>query len=497
LPPVPAHDPAHDGALFAAARRAVEELRRVEPVTGPLAGRFAAAGHDLYLVGGSVRDALLGRLSDDLDFTTDARPDEIERLVKPMGPVWTTGAEFGTVGVLLRERDGAEHRCEITTYRSDVYDPSTRKPEVSFGTTLEGDLVRRDFAVNAMAVPLPLDVTAPLVDPFGGLDDLAAGVLRTPGPPERSFDDDPLRMLRAARFAAQLGFSVDPAAVTALREMTGRLSIVSVERIRDELSKLILSSRPRLGLELLVGTGLAAHVLPELARLRDTVDEHRRHKDVYAHTLTVLEQAIALEDGLDSGGPDLVLRLAALLHDIGKPDTKRIDGGKVSFHHHEVVGAKLTRARLTALRYPKDVVDDVTELVALHLRFHGYSAGEWTDAAVRRYVRDAGHLLPRLHVLTRSDCTTRNVAKARALAAAYDALERRIDVLAEAEELQAMRPALDGDEIMAALGVPAGPIVGKAWKYLLELRIERGPMTKEEALAALREWAAGEGLGPE
>lgn len=486
--------PAHEEMLFAAARRAVEELRRVEPVTGPLAGRFSAAGHDLYLVGGSVRDALLGRLSDDLDFTTDARPEEIERLVKPLGPVWTTGAEFGTIGVLVQDAAGGEHRCEITTYRSDVYDPATRKPDVKFGTTLEGDLVRRDFAVNAMAVPLPLDVAAPLVDPFGGLDDLAARVLRTPGQPERSFDDDPLRMLRAARFAAQLGFSVDPAAVAAIREMAGRLSIVSAERIRDELSKLICSPRPRLGLELLVGTGLAAHVLPELARLRETVDEHRRHKDVYAHTLTVLEQAIALESG---GGPDLVLRLAALLHDIGKPDTKRIDGGKVSFHHHEVVGAKMTRARLTALRYPKDVVADVTELVALHLRFHGYAAGEWTDAAVRRYVRDAGHLLPRLHALTRSDCTTRNVAKARALAAAYDALEKRIDELAEAEQLQAMRPALDGNEIMTALGVPPGPIVGKAWKHLLELRIERGPMSREDALAALREWAASEGLDRE
>jgi poly(A) polymerase len=489
LPPVPAPDE----VLFAAARRAVEELRRAEPVTGPLAGRFRAAGHDLYLVGGSVRDALLGRLSDDLDFTTDARPEEIERLVKPLGPTWTTGIEYGTVGVLVRDAEGGEHRCEITTYRSDVYDPATRKPEVSFGTTLDGDLVRRDFAVNAMAVSLPLDVTAPLIDPFGGLDDLGARVLRTPGSPQRSFDDDPLRMLRAARFAAQLGFSVDPAAIDAIRDMAGRLAIVSAERIRDELSKLLLSAQPRLGLELLVGTGLAAHVLPELARLRDTVDEHRRHKDVYAHTLTVLEQAIALEPE----GPDLVLRLAALLHDIGKPDTKRIDGGKVSFHHHEVVGAKLTRARLAALRYPKDVVEDVTTLVGLHLRFHGYSAGEWTDAAVRRYVRDAGHLLPRLHALTRSDCTTRNAAKARALATAYDALERRIGELAEAEELSAMRPALDGNEIMDALGVGPGPIVGRAWKYLLELRIERGPMTRDEALAALRDWAQEQGLGPE
>ncbi|MBV9096666.1 MAG: CCA tRNA nucleotidyltransferase, partial [Frankiaceae bacterium] len=342
--------------MFAAARRAVEELRRVEPVTAPLAERFRAAGHDLYLVGGSVRDALLGRLSDDLDFTTDARPDEIERLVKPLGPIWTTGREFGTIGVLLRDATG-EHRCEITTYRSDVYDPATRKPEVSFGTTLDGDLGRRDFAVNAMAVPLPLDVAAPLVDPFGGLDDLAAGVLRTPGPAERSFDDDPLRMLRAARFAAQLGFTVDPAAITAIREMAGRLSIVSAERIRDELSKLILSGQPRLGLELLVGTGLAAYVLPELARLRETVDEHRRHKDVYAHTLTVLEQAIALEQD----GPDLVLRLAALLHDIGKPRTRRFElDGRVSFHHHEVVGAKMTKARMTKLKYSNELVKDVS-----------------------------------------------------------------------------------------------------------------------------------------
>jgi poly(A) polymerase len=486
LPPVPAAD----DVLWQAARRAVEQLVRIEPVTSPLAQRFLDAGHRLHLVGGSVRDALLGRLSDDLDFTTDARPDAILELVDGLGPTWTTGIDFGTVGVLVRGPGGDEHRCEITTYRSDAYDASTRKPDVTFGDTLEGDLARRDFAVNAMAVPLPLDVSQPLVDPFGGLDDLSQRRLRTPGPASRSFDDDPLRMLRAARFAAQLGFSVDPDAVAAIADMAGRLAIVSAERVRDELSKLVLSDRPRLGLELLVSTGLAAHCLPELARLRETVDEHGRHKDVYAHTLTVLEQAVALEPT----GPDLVLRLAALLHDIGKPDTKRVHGGKVSFHHHEVVGAKLTRARLSALRYPKDVVDDVTTLVFLHLRFHGYSAGEWTDAAVRRYVRDAGPLVDRLHLLTRSDCTTRNATKARALATSYDALERRIGELAEQEELQRLRPPIDGNDIMAELGVPAGPVVGRAWKHLLELRIERGPMSRDEALAALREWAAAEGV---
>jgi poly(A) polymerase len=490
LPPVPAADE----ILWEAARRAVEQLLAVEPVTAPLAARFAEAGHDLFLVGGSVRDALLGRLSADLDFATDARPDDILRLVGGIGPTWTTGIEFGTVGVLVRTPDAAagatEHRCEITTYRSDAYDPSTRKPEVAFGDSLEGDLARRDFAVNAMAVRLPLDVSRPLVDPFGGLDDLQQRVLRTPGAATQSFDDDPLRMLRAARFAAQLGFVVNADAVEAIREMGGRLAIVSAERVRDELTKLLLAPAPRLGLELLVGTGLADHCLPELARLKETVDEHGRHKDVYAHTLTVLDQAIALEPD----GPDLVLRLAAVMHDVGKPDTKRVQGGKVTFHHHEAVGAKMTRARLSALRFPKDVVEAVTSLVALHLRFHGYSGGEWTDAAVRRYVRDAGPLLARLHALTRSDCTTRNAAKARALAASYDALERRIAELEQQEELQRLRPPIDGNDIMAALGVPAGPVVGRAWKHLLELRIEQGPMSREDALVALRAWAAEQGV---
>ena len=473
-----------------AARRAVADLMRVSGVTSHVAQRFTAAGHSLYLVGGSVRDALLGRLGADLDFATDARPERILALVAPLGPTWTTGIAFGTVGVQV-EADGEPHRCEITTFRADTYDGQSRKPEVSYGDTIEADLSRRDFAVNAMAIALPLDAARPVVDPFGGLEDLARRLLRTPVAAEQSFDDDPLRMLRAARFAAQLRFDVEKATRQAIVEMAARLEIVSAERIRDELSKLILSADPRRGLELLVDTGLADHCLPELSRLADTVDEHGRHKDVYAHTLTVLEQAMALEPS----GPDLVLRLAALLHDIGKPDTKKMHaGGKVSFHHHEVVGAKLARVRLSALRYPKDVVEDVTQLVALHLRFHGYSQGQWTDSAVRRYVTDAGPLLDRLHLLTRSDCTTRNAAKARALAAAYDALERRIAELAEAEELHQLRPALNGNEIMAELGLRPGPLVGKAYSYLLELRIERGPMSKEEALDELRKWAREQGI---
>ena len=474
-----------------AARRAVRELLRVSGVIDPLAERFRAAGHQIFLVGGSVRDALLGRLGEDLDFTTDAPPEDTLKLVRALGPTWTTGMEFGTVGVQITYN--GEHRCEITTFRSEQYDADSRKPAVQYGDSIDGDLSRRDFTVNAMAVPLPLDAARPVVDPYGGLDDLARRLLRTPVRPEQSFDDDPLRMLRAARFAAQLRFDVAPDAVAAIDAMASRLAIISAERMRDELSKLVLGADPRVGLQLLVDSGLAEFCLPELAKLKETVDEHGRHKDVYAHTLTVLEQAIALEDT----GPDLVLRLAAVLHDIGKPKTKSVGPrGKVSFHHHEVVGAAMAKQRLQELRFPRDVVDDVSRLVELHLRFHGYADGEWTDSAVRRYVRDAGPLLDRLHKLTRSDCTTRNAAKARALSTAYDSLEARIATLEEQEDLERIRPDLDGNEIMAELGIGPGPLVGEAYRHLLELRMEHGPLGRDRAIDELRRWAREHGLEP-
>ncbi|MGW9208315.1 CCA tRNA nucleotidyltransferase [Embleya sp. NPDC055664] len=477
-------DPPAGGELSAVQRRAVTELLRVAPVADDLARRFEAAGHTLALVGGSVRDALLGRLGNDLDFTTDARPEQVLAIVRPWADaVWDVGIAFGTVGCRKRLAGSPDYQIEITTYRSEAYDRTSRKPEVSYGDSIEDDLVRRDFTVNAMAVALP-GIT--FVDPHGGLADLAARVLRTPGTPEASFGDDPLRMMRAARFAAQLDFEVAPEVVAAMQDMAERIEIVSAERVRDELNKLIVSDHPRKGLELLVTTGLAEHVLPELPTLRLEVDEHHRHKDVYEHTLIVLEQAMALEP---PGEPDLVLRLAALLHDIGKPRTRRFEAdGRVSFHHHEMVGAHMSRKRLKALKYPKDVTDDITRLVELHLRFHGYGTGEWTDSAVRRYVRDAGPLLDRLHKLTRSDCTTRNKRKAATLARAYDSLEERIAQLAEQEELDSIRPDLDGNEIMKLLEVPPGPLVGKAYRHMLELRLEHGPMDHETAVAALREW---------
>ncbi|MFF7134665.1 MULTISPECIES: CCA tRNA nucleotidyltransferase [unclassified Streptomyces] len=463
--------------------RAVNEPFEVAPVADELARRFQEAGFSIALVGGSVRDALLGRLGNDLDFTTDARPQDVLKIVRPWADaVWEVGIAFGTVGA---QKDG--YQIEVTTYRSEAYDRTSRKPEVSYGDSIEEDLVRRDFTVNAMAVALP---EKKFIDPHGGLDDLAARVLRTPGTPEASFSDDPLRMMRAARFAAQLDFEVAPEVVTAMTEMCGRLEIVSAERIRDELNKLILSAHPRKGLTLLVDTGLAEHVLPELPALRLESDEHHRHKDVYEHTLIVLEQAIALE----KEGPDLTLRLSALLHDIGKPRTRRFEkDGRVSFHHHEVVGAKMTKKRMTALKYSNELVKDVSRLVELHLRFHGYGTGEWTDSAVRRYVRDAGPLLDRLHKLTRSDCTTRNKRKAAALSRAYDGLEDRISQLQEQEELDSIRPDLDGNQIMEILGVAPGPAVGRAYKHMLELRLENGPMGHDEAVAALKEWWAGQG----
>ncbi|MFE2154765.1 CCA tRNA nucleotidyltransferase [Streptomyces lavendulae] len=465
-------------ALSQVQRRAVSELLRVAPVADELGRRFQEAGFRLALVGGSVRDALLGRLGNDLDFTTDARPQDVLKIVRPWADsVWDVGIAFGTVGA---QKDGFQ--IEVTTYRSEAYDRTSRKPEVSYGDSIEQDLVRRDFTVNAMALALP---EQRFVDPHGGLEDLAAGVLRTPGTPEESFSDDPLRMLRAARFAAQLDFEVAPEVVAAMSEMSDRIEIVSAERVQGELNKLLLSAHPRKGLGLLVDTGLADRVLPELPALRLERDEHHRHKDVYDHSLIVLEQAIALEED----GPDLVLRLAALLHDIGKPRTRRFESdGRVSFHHHEVVGAKMTKKRMTALKYSNDMVKDVSRLVELHLRFHGYGDGEWTDSAVRRYVRDAGPLLERLHKLTRSDCTTRNKRKANALSRTYDGLEERIAQLQEQEELDAIRPDLDGNEIQRVLEISPGPMVGKAYAFLLELRLENGPMGHDAAVLALKEW---------
>lgn len=458
----------------------MSEPLSVAPVADDLARRFQEAGFSLALVGGSVRDALLGRLGNDLDFTTDARPDDVLAIVRPWADaVWEVGIAFGTVGA---QKDG--YQIEVTTYRSEAYDRTSRKPEVSYGDSIDEDLVRRDFTVNAMALALP---ERTFIDPHGGREDLAARVLRTPGTPEASFSDDPLRMMRAARFAAQLDFEVAPEVVAAMKDMAGRIEIVSAERVRDELNKLIVSAHPRKGLTLLVDSGIADHVLPELPALRLESDEHHRHKDVYEHTLIVLEQAIALEEN----GPDLVLRLAALLHDIGKPRTRRFEeDGRVSFHHHEVVGAKMTKKRMTELKYSNDLVRDVSRLVELHLRFHGYGTGEWTDSAVRRYVRDAGPLLGRLHQLTRSDCTTRNKRKATTLSRAYDGLEERIAQLQEQEELDAIRPDLDGNEIMEILDIGPGPAIGGAYKFLLELRLENGPMERDAAVAALKEWWA-------
>jgi poly(A) polymerase len=524
-------------------RAAVAALAPVIPLLRELGERFDAAGHELALVGGPVRDAFLGRTSPDLDFTTDATPDETLAAIAGWADThWEIGREFGTIGL----RKGAA-MIEITTYRTDVYDRASRKPAVAFGTSLADDLVRRDFTVNAMALRLP---SLEFVDLHGGLADLAAHRLRTPATAEESFADDPLRMMRAARFTAQLGFVVDESVREAMSARAGTLAMVSAERIRDEFVKLLLAPAPADGLALLVDTGVADVFLPELAALRLEVDEHHRHKDVYDHSLTVLEQAISLEgttpasraglvasstvrnaggsaggsgsgspaDGGDDGGhsgaddgaddagrdtaypvvtrPDLVLRLAALLHDIGKPATRRFEpGGGVSFHHHELVGARMVAKRLREMRFDKETVKAVARLVELHLRFHGYGDGQWTDSAVRRYVTDAGPLLERLHLLTRSDCTTRNARKAARLARTYDGLELRIARLAAEEELAAVRPELDGHEIAAILGIKPGPVLGQAYKYLLTVRLDEGPIGKAAAAERLREWWAARQSG--
>jgi poly(A) polymerase len=464
---------------YAAAARL---LASAWPAAAGLGEIFARHGHQLAIVGGSVRDVFLRRRSADLDLTTDARPERVLEITQDWADsVWPVGVAFGTVGL----RKGQD-TIEITTYRSEEYDPGSRKPAVSFGRTLEGDLARRDFTINAMAARLP---SFEVVDLFGGLADLRDKVLRTPGRPGESLSDDPLRTLRAARFAAQLGFTLAPDLAVAMTEFAPRLDIVSPERISGELTKLMLAAEPVRGIMLLTETGVAEEVLPEVPRLQLEADEHYRHKDVYQHSLTVLGQAIGLEAryGLEQ---DLVLRLAALLHDIGKPKTRSLlPGGRVAFHHHEVIGARMAKARLTALRFPGAVVADVSRLIELHLRFHGYGTGEWTDSAVRRYVADAGPLLTRLHALTRADCTTRNKAKAQRLARTYDDLERRIAVLAEEEELARLRPDLDGNEIMRILGIGPGPQVGQARRFLLDLRIERGPLGPEQATYELLRWA--------
>jgi poly(A) polymerase len=443
-----------------------------------LGAAFAAAGRELHLVGGPVRDALLHRPVDDLDFATDARPEQVLALVEDLAQAtWTTGIEFGTVGARVHGR-----MCEITTYRADRYDRVSRNPAVVYGESLADDLRRRDFTMNAMALSVTGDRL--FTDPYGGLADLARGELHTPAAPQESFADDPLRMLRAVRFVSTLGVTVAPDVLAAMAGMAGELGRITAERVQAELTKLLLG-RPRAALELLVDSGLAGVVLPELPALRMASDEHGQHKDVYAHTLQVLDQAIDLEDD----GPDLTLRWAALLHDVGKPATREfLPGGRVTFHHHEVVGRRMARARLKALRYSSQLIDEVSQLVYLHLRFYGYREGQWTDSAVRRYVADAGPLLPRLHKLVRSDSTTRNKRKAAALSAAYDTLEERIAQLREQEELDRIRPDLDGNEIMKVLDVPPGPIVGRAYEYLLGLRMEHGPLGRDAAIAALLKW---------
>jgi len=472
-----------------AAELALGALNRHGQLIQSLAEAYKQAGFRLALVGGPVRDAILGRLGNDLDFTTNARPEASSRILKKWADaVWETGAAFGTIAAKK-----GDVTVEVTTYRSESYDPQSRKPDVDFGETIEGDLARRDFTVNAMALELT-GVAPEFIDLFDGASDLAKKILRTPGSAEASFSDDPLRMMRAARFVSQLDFTVDPEIVKAITEMTDRLSIISAERIRDEFTKTLMSNNPRLGLMLLVETGLASSFLPELPKLKLEIDEHHHHKDVYEHTLTVLDQAIAHEDRL--GGPNLTIRLAALLHDIGKPRTRElIPGGGVSFHHHEVVGSKMTKKRLKELRFDSKTIDDVSTLVFLHLRFHGYGSGEWTDSAVRRYIRDAGDLLIHLHVLTRADCTTRNKRKADQLAATYDSLETRIQELMEEEELNRIRPDLNGQQIMELLNIKPSKLVGEAYEFLLELRMERGPLGEERATEELLAWARNKELG--
>ncbi|WP_406247977.1 CCA tRNA nucleotidyltransferase [Microbacterium sp. M] len=456
-----------------------------DPVVRTLADAFAAQDFELAVVGGPVRDALIGRPTHDLDFTTNASPDEILAIVKPIATAhWDIGRAFGTIGARVQGE-----QVEITTYRADSYDGVTRKPTVEFGDTIDGDLVRRDFTVNAMALQVP---AVKLVDPTGGVEDLITGVLRTPTDPKVSFGDDPLRMLRAARFSAQLGFAIDDATQDAIAELRETLKIVSPERIQGELIRLMQTEDPVRGIRVLVDTGLIEEFLPEVSALRLEVDEHHHHKDVYEHSLTVLQQAIELEHARHPGAePDVALRIAALLHDIGKPRTRKLEpGGAVTFHHHDVVGSRMARKRLQSLRFDGETTDAVARLIELHLRFFGYAEGTWTDSAVRRYVRDAGELLDRLHILTRADVTTRNRRKAARLATAYDDIEARIATLREQEELDAIRPELDGNQIQEILGIAPGREVGEAYRFLLELRLDEGVLGPDAAEQRLRDWWA-------
>ena len=468
--------------IDAATELAISTLTKHAPQTNTLAAAFKEAGFKLALVGGPVRDAILGRLGNDLDFTTNANPKDCEKILnKWADSVWDVGAAFGTIA-----GKKGEVTVEITTYRSESYKADSRKPVVEFGDNIEADLARRDFTINAMALELTTEKPT-FIDLFNGVSDLQNKLIKTPGKPEDSFSDDPLRMMRAARFMSQLDFTVDPAVIAAMKSMANRLEIISSERIRDELIKTVMGQKPKLGITLLVETGLADIFLPEVPKLKLEIDEHHHHKDVYEHSLTVLEQAIALEERL--GGPNLTLRLAALLHDIGKPKTRQlIAGGGVSFHHHEVVGARMCKERLRTLRFDNHLINDVAKLVFLHLRFHGYGSGEWSDSAVRRYVRDADELLTHLHLLTRADCTTRNKKKADLLAKTYDELEDRIAVLMQQEELNKIRPDLTGEQIMQILNLKPSPAVGKAYDFLLELRLENGPMGEEKAKQELLNW---------
>ncbi|MGP9488244.1 CCA tRNA nucleotidyltransferase [Glutamicibacter sp. 287] len=464
-----------------------DALRQILPsVIFELADRFVRAGHEISLVGGPVRDLYLGRVSPDLDFTTSATPEQTVKVISGWADnIWDVGREFGTIALKK-----GEHTLEVTTYRADAYDKDSRKPIVAFGDNLHDDLYRRDFTMNAMALRLP---ELELVDPFDGVSSLRDELIRTPGSPDISFSDDPLRMMRAARFASQLRIEVSSEVRQAMSEMTERIDIISAERVRDELIKLINGADPRAGIDLLVDSGLADKVLPEVSALRLEIDEHHRHKDVYQHSLTVLEQAMGHETDSEGPvpGPDFILRFAALLHDAGKPATRKFESnGAVSFRHHDMVGSKLVKQRMRALRFDKDTTKAVARLVELHMRFYGYGDAGWTDSAVRRYVTDAGELLERLHRLTRSDVTTRNRRKAERLGFAYDDLETRIAEITEQEELKSIRPDLNGEQIMALLDIKAGPLVGRAYNFMLNLRLDDGPLGEQVAAERLRAWWA-------